>query len=567
MQGGIFSIVFLVALLLLAAGLVHSADGAPRRRGLLLGWAGSFIGASAFIMLDPLGLSAGADRVSESVILAAAAPLASYPARDRQRVERPGQRAVTVVIVDDAFLAGLPPAPDQSPLRWPLSRQMQWEHLIAPILTRGPRALFLDWVFDSPAVRPGDTLKSIPDGMARMRHLLEPTGFRLFLADQPPALADGPTRTGCGHRRTNATSLEKDSYSEPAIAALASADLAERVAVRFWGPDNRYPLAPLSLEGPTADCAPAVAGTELVASPALALFHHWCLTDPASEANGLCGEISAAGKVAGYRLLRATRPLPSAAPRWLWSPPSTILELAGARGGAEAFPDCREKGDPGFWQALWQALRIRPAGRTEEAVPFNRCPGVATIRASQIAGLSENAEKALFEGRIVLVGVDTATTDDLVTSPVNGKVPGVLFHAVMVENLISDGTGYLKEPPPGPLGLSRGTWLSLVLAALLSVSVSGVLSLLLDRCRYEACGRWARLGWGLICLLVIGLAILVPVILVFRIGLWLDWAPANWLSPLVAKLFMTGGAFALVARLLRRRGEAPAGHGASRNMA
>jgi hypothetical protein len=40
-------------------------------------WAGAFLGAALFIILDPLGLSDGADRLSERIALGVAAPLNS----------------------------------------------------------------------------------------------------------------------------------------------------------------------------------------------------------------------------------------------------------------------------------------------------------------------------------------------------------------------------------------------------------------------------------------------------------------------------------------------------------
>lgn len=52
----------------------------------------------------------------------------------------------------------------------------------------------------------------------------------------------------------------------------------------------------------------------------------------------------------------------------------------------------------------------------------------------------------LLRERIVFVGVNLPALNGRVISPVQGQLPGVYFHAVALDNLITYGANYPRQP-------------------------------------------------------------------------------------------------------------------------
>lgn len=567
-------------------------------------WLSGFLLAAALILFDPLGISGAADRASERIILSASAQFARSPAAGGR--ETAGQKAITVVLVDDAFLAEYR-RNIRADATWPIPRGDQLDLILAPILDRAPAALFIDWVFHSTAIEPPQAFAA---SLGQMADQLEAVGAgtRVLFSDRPARLADD-NRLGCAFRRTSPGQLAASSQAHPALVELLAGTgsaWAERVPVRWWGPPHRYPLAPLALgEAPAGDdCPPFGPGERVIASPALALFGHWCSTAAVAKHQPLCRAGTATGeRVAGYPVHRLPAPLAEpSAPRWLAWPSagrSTIAANAALAEGAAADP-CAKEARAHPMVRLLRSLRLR-AGREEEEVPFNPCFGINTISATALrtvmvdaegnpAGLNDATLDALFTGRLVLVGTDLDAAPDRAESPVNGASPAVLLHAAALENLISDGARRPREPPDGaiPWGLVASLAIAAVAAFPLGPILAGPVADTAQRiagcagaaARVAIAASAVSLGLACVALLtadamdrlliplagiaLAGLALWAilagtapfagPAAIAARLGgvvlplglagglfVATHWAPANWISGLAAKLTMLGG--------------------------
>ncbi len=81
---------------------------------------------------------------------------------------------------------------------------------------------------------------------------------------------------------------------------------------------------------------------------------------------------------------------------------------------------------------------VRDASRVQ-------CPYTDTIFAHELTGPSVDA---LLRDRAVLIGTSFAISNDLVLSPVHGKLPGVYFHAMALDNLITYGNRFYTHETP-----------------------------------------------------------------------------------------------------------------------
>jgi len=205
-----------------------------------------------------------------------------------------------------------------------------------------------------------------------------------------------------------------------------------------------------------------------------------------------------------------------------------------------------------------------------------RCSYLETIHAEDLMLASPGA---LLRGHPVLYGVSFTGADDLIFSPVHGRIAGIHQHAMALDNLLAWGTSYVRRANKsefGPVGLP--SWVDLILlcsggvlfafwrwkrskdrhqAIVGTVAAWGVP----DRLRLREGGtRTAQVVkevvlWVIALLLTI-LGGLIPVALVLAIG-WVlfsvfDQAPINWVGHLVV--------FAGVVGLLELRGRVKQNH-------
>lgn len=540
--------------------------------GIFLTWLRAFLFVLAILLFDPFGLSQGADRLSERLIMAAWAPWLSAPpdraekaqaaqaGRWAKGVDRLGQRAITVVLIDDKFLRRYGESQGARET-WPISRLAQYDLVLEPILDAAPAALFVDYVFHAESAGGTEDLGEMAGALFE-RLAVDPVlaGMRVLLAERP-SRSRTDRRTGCSFRLTEPELLTWQRQGAQAVVALAETlPQVELVATRFWGPSDRYPLAPLAVgeegEAPE-DCAPFEPDRRLIASPALALFVRWCQVPANRAANDFCGAFREAPKPPqgaatrftteaapqeaphrGFRpyLHEGERALTASVPQWLWYPSNAMRNAlfnpnAVQRRGATPHP-CLAVDAKGRLASTAAAVRPRVPGVGDEAVEFNRCIAIDTISALDLGrlggGLSDAALEGLLKDRLVLVGVDLDGAPDFVFNPVNGQVPGVLLHAAALENLISDGARRSREAPTLMAGLSAGLMLALVLAAISSVPVS----------RLALMRGWT--GWPVVLFVTVA-SVLLPFFLAMTLYGLTNLAPANWVSAMAAKLTMLGG--------------------------
>lgn len=136
-------------------------------------------------------------------------------------------------------------------------------------------------------------------------------------------------------------------------------------------------------------------------------------------------------------------------------------------------------------------------------------------------------------GRYVLVGLELASDPDIVPNPLYQEAPGVLFHAIALENLISMEHKYIGDEPPqlldwgvSSLGVIFLIGLLLSIVPIL-IPVDHGVQLLLKAHR--------RLWIGKILVIGFIVAILtVPLIIGIILTVTLRLAPLNWMSLLPA---------------------------------
>lgn len=126
--------------------------------------------------------------------------------------------------------------------------------------------------------------------------------------------------------------------------------------------------------------------------------------------------------------------------RWgYWSDPrmARFADLAG----------CGVRGDRGNVAQLLRLLGADSIRAQLDAVDSERpqpCPYTRTLYANQ---LRDPRVAEVLRGKHVLLGVSIHGIPDLVASPVQGQLPGVYWHAMALDNLLSQDAGYWRDAP------------------------------------------------------------------------------------------------------------------------
>lgn len=214
---------------------------------------------------------------------------------------------------------------------------------------------------------------------------------------------------------------------------LAHFAAVSQPALVVWeGVDDKYPLAAQTALG-------------AMETPALALYRQYCQT-------------------------QACAPLPKDSHAAVQLPPMALqwgLKLAPEQGRIADIRHCAPPrnflldGVMQFFQAVFWKLDDSAQAR---------CPYSLTLSASDLeASTAEDRALVakLLGGRLVMVGANITSTGDLVQSPVHGQIPGIYLHAMALDNLISEGLDYDREPGNLP-GLNLN-WLDLLELGLLAL--------------------------------------------------------------------------------------------------
>ncbi|MEL6662814.1 MAG: CHASE2 domain-containing protein [Pseudomonadota bacterium] len=174
-----------------------------------------------------------------------------------------------------------------------------------------------------------------------------------------------------------------------------------------------YPLC-VTAEGYPARCAEE----DSRQAPALALYDRLCRSDVSRNCD-------------------AIDPREALFTRWSRQPePGREVEP-----GCHAFP--RETVGKTLLSArlLWEGIFARELAQSDLV---QRCFPFQTIDAVDLFSMDIDAQRNAFEGRTVFLGAYFSLAPDLTQSPVHGEVPGVFYHAMAYDNLVTFEDGYWR---------------------------------------------------------------------------------------------------------------------------
>ena len=418
-------------------------------------WARALIalGFLGLLAVDPLNAGSASGQRSEQAVLRVASPF--YVASGE----------VTVILIDDAFLRRIGSG-------WPMAYREQGL-LLRRILAHEPAAVFVDLLYRHRHARePAAGAAARPDGPTS-----DPTAPE---SDEPgdlllplPGATDQPIPVLFATLPVESLAAESPvlcTRSLPA-AGLSDAPLADAASIE---PSLRAPFG-LAASAPVAAGSGPQPGTALVswsgcgtayplllaasrrgATPAMALFDATCRRRPEMPACQFGGKAP---------LDVAERFVAPMTVRWGAFAPGVQAPFY-AEGVCQRMTDVE-----GRVPALTRALRslqqlalgalfdLRDRRDPDLALP---CPAVPVLRADAILDGDAAAVESLLRGRAVLLGAQISGIPDWQPSPVHGRVPGVVLHAMALDNLLVRGDRYLR---PLPSGVSRGVMLALAFAA------------------------------------------------------------------------------------------------------
>ena len=152
--------------------------------------------------------------------------------------------------------------------------------------------------------------------------------------------------------------------------------------------------------------------------------------------------------------------------------------------------------------------------------PVQACPYTDYVEADGLILPDDDADEALnalIKDRAVVYGADITALPDEITSPVQGVLPGLYAHAMAVDNLLSYGDAYWRDPPAVFAGLDVPQIAEILLALLFTgftVSVS----------KGWIAGNWPR--YALVPVYLLG-ATLFVVAVNLALVLGMAWPPLN----------------------------------------
>lgn len=452
-------------------------------------WVFPFLGA--FILLtDPLGLSDATDAVSHNIVTAAMAPY--YPEQ--------GRSAVSVVLINEETLAALGEP-------WPLSTG-SLVTLLRTLQRLEPDAVFLDVVLSAERGTPREqgALAAVIRSMARPSDpVAQP--IDVYLADLDHGARTRYPCTSSGQLGPAGGDPAREVQSVATLPALACA-ATDVVPVQWLSGEQQYPLL---VRAPNSNELPRM-------SAALSLYRSYC-------ARGDCG-------------------LPK---QQDFQPGGAFDELMTVRWGSRTSPEMAEQCGEAATGRLAESFRLLFSFLVPPADGMRaRCPYTDTVPAHYLltpARLQdpvarEQAEALLrqvIQDRVVLIGTGYKGSTDQVLSPLHGKLPGVYQHAMAVDNLISGGSGFWRDP--GDLfGLSVGNAIQAIVFLLASLII------LVVAMRLEANWKADRAGlalqhctpdycvWRALKVKLVGAGLVIALILVFLFVLTDRYPPFNWVG-------------------------------------
>lgn len=292
---------------------------------------------------------------------------------------------------------------------WPLPYGEQ-SKLFKRLLAYKPKAVFVDLLYSHDHSQGDPTQGSLllANVFERYRH----QGIPLLLANT------GKSRGEDGQANT--------------LASLA--ETSSPVAVVWNGFGNKYPLA--------VDTSPGIMET-----PAFALYREYCKGQDCAS-------------------------LPEDKRSTLEQPPIAIqwgLNLATEQARVADVAHCSTSS--GFvlsaLEQLSQAIFWKLGNPAQTLCPYSLTLSASDLEVSTAEDRALLSE--LLRDRLVLVGAHITSTGDLVQSPVHGKIPGVYLHAMALDNLITKGMHYDREPESLGFEINSLDIIEIALLALISI--------------------------------------------------------------------------------------------------
>ncbi|MGF6693966.1 CHASE2 domain-containing sensor protein [Metapseudomonas resinovorans] len=275
----------------------------------------------------------------------------------------------------------------------------------------------------------------------------------------------------------------------PRFASVSSPAL-----VTWSGYGDRYPLA---VQTPVGS----------METPALQLYRHYCRE-------------------------HACKTLPASAEESVQAPPIAVqwgLDLAPQQAQIADISHCTA---PGVLDQLGQAIFWK-LGNSAQV----NCPYTLTLSASDLEASSVEDRallRQLLTDKLILVGAHITSASDLVQSPLHGKIPGIYLHAMALDNLITQGMDYDRDPSNLIWGID---WLDLVEVALLLLIA--VLKALHDRRqqRLQLITPWPRWEKGFFASPYPSWCVVLSLLFLLSLMLYAcDITPANVLAILLLSL-------------------------------
>jgi CHASE2 domain-containing sensor protein len=480
-------------------------DWLKRRFGKLHGFqAPLLVALTAFIIsfVDPLGIEeATADRANNTIMRLSST---LYGSSNR----------VTVVVIDQQYL-------DRRGVAWPLSYAEQGL-LLSRLARHKPAAIFVDLLYKNPHARPDD----LPEDLLRP----------VRTADVPIFLAALPAQGGERGRRDtlDAASILPAISADPLIHPRGE---PARIGLVGWsGYGSRYPM---------------FVGTDAtLRTPAYALYQYYCAQPPA-------------GFSCGTKPPQFTHPL---AVRWGAFVPRQLASHY-EPGLCQYTNAAAQDSYAGFLMrtaALLRQFARAVLDRTDESTHLNDrlpCIGITLLPAWAVMNPFEEGNQQLIDAALqgsplVVLGADVPGIPDRVVSPVHGQVPGVVLHAMALDNLLTAGDRYVSEAPdwfmtlfrlavlllvavlaasPTPPWLQRLEPFWIALGAALWLGCAGIAFAQ----GHTARGMWFLAGGTLATVLEPAatgklLWLFVIICIVSLVMLELGWEPTNWIVLAVA---------------------------------
>jgi CHASE2 domain-containing sensor protein len=387
--------------------------------------------------------------------------------------ETPGQRAVTVVLIDPEYFRAIRPK-NAKPI-WPMPVDMLTMGVIRRIVDAGPKAVFVDIAF------PDAPREIVENGSNSRAEALDALALRLsqLNRDVPVFLGDSITSSSEEDEANLACGLDFVPSGSIRAHNLIAGGLLDGLFRGQATPGAKLEVVDASWRGSATDyqLAPATTGEGncrglrqegkgYIASPALALFAAYARNCPAA-ARDICDR-PAFVRLARSIIVPDTPPSPDGlrsyelhdkatgemSLRWGIGLSGTMDRFFRNANGTDA---CFDQFYSGSLDPLKNYLLhlFGPIERRLGKPTHRRCVYIDTISAAALldnrrfgatGGTADTGPQAIqdafLKDRIVLLGVNLPQAADKFASPINGAIPGVYLHAAAVENLLTFGDRY-----------------------------------------------------------------------------------------------------------------------------